>query len=156
MRLFTLVMSDYILILHAFLQGFFSYLFSSDTKESAFVYALASAALTFTISKACFSGKIYSCACSNKPIFVQADKADQVRQRDFGGCPDITLKGIKFSRQFAFAEMKKKHARHPISQQRQRIKKHNIRLGGQVFCYFVVSVFLLFLLSNFAFVFTFS
>jgi len=104
----------------------------SDTKESAFVYALASAAMTFTISKACFSGKLFGCSCSNKPIFVQASKANQVRQSDFGACPDITLKGIKFSRQFAFAELKKKHSKNPINQQRQKIKKHNIKLGGQV------------------------
>eukprot|EP00795_Rhopilema_esculentum_P016352 gene16352-7747_t len=102
------------------------------TKEAAFVYALSSAALTFTISKACFAGKIPGCSCANKPVFVQADKAHQIRQKDFRGCSDITGKGVKFSRHFSLAELKKKHARNPVSQQRQRIKKHNIKLGGQV------------------------
>eukprot|EP00794_Sanderia_malayensis_P011067 gene11067-12235_t len=105
---------------------------NKDTKEAGFVYALSTAALTFTISKSCLSGKISGCSCGNRQIFVEASKAPEIRQRDFGGCPDITLMGSKFAKQFAIADLKKKQTRNAVMQQRNRIKKHNVRLGGQV------------------------
>ena len=103
-----------------------------DTKESAFVYALSSAALTFTISKACLAGKIPGCGCPKRAVFVTADKANNVRQRDFGGCPEVTSVGYKFARQFSNAEFRKKLPRNSDFGQRNRIKRHNIKLGGQV------------------------
>lgn len=42
-------------------------MFISATREQAYVYAISSAALAYTLARACSSGTLHHCTCSNPP-----------------------------------------------------------------------------------------
>lgn len=74
---------------------FLLYFYCAGTKEQSFVYALSSAALTYTMAKACSSGALFSCTCAQPP-----------RERPngnfkWGGCSDNLKWASRFVRQFA-------------------------------------------------------
>uniref|UniRef100_A0A2S2QYY9 Protein Wnt n=1 Tax=Sipha flava TaxID=143950 RepID=A0A2S2QYY9_9HEMI len=67
------------------------------TKEQSFVYALSSAALTYTMTRDCASGALSSCGCGTHP-----DETDGTFK--WSGCDDNVRWGAKFARQFVRTE----------------------------------------------------
>lgn len=67
---------------------------TQGTKEQALVYALTSAALTYTVARGCATARISNCGCSNHP--------DDPPNGNFkwGGCGDNIIFAYRFSRLF--------------------------------------------------------
>ncbi|VVC24564.1 Wnt,Wnt protein, conserved site [Cinara cedri] len=70
---------------------------AKGTKEQSFVYALSSAALTYTMTRDCASGMLPSCGCGTHP-----DDTDGTFK--WSGCDDNVRWGAKFARQFVKSE----------------------------------------------------
>lgn len=69
----------------------------AGTREQSFVYALSSAALTYTMTRDCASGMLSSCGCGTHP-----DDTDGTFK--WSGCDDNVRWGAKFARQFVKSE----------------------------------------------------
>lgn len=52
------------------------------TREQAYVYAISSAALTYTLARACSSGNLHQCTCAGRPSDTNAGNFQ------WGGCGD--------------------------------------------------------------------
>ncbi|KAH0535005.1 hypothetical protein KQX54_011790 [Cotesia glomerata] len=66
-------------------------------RETAFIYAITSAAVTHSIARACSEGSIQSCSCD---YTHQSRASPQARDWEWGGCSDNIGYGFKFSREF--------------------------------------------------------
>ncbi|XP_072387263.1 protein Wnt-11b-1-like [Diabrotica undecimpunctata] len=64
------------------------------TREQAYVYAISSAALTYTMARACSSGALYHCTCASKPTSLPNG------QFQWGGCGDNVKWGAQFAKRF--------------------------------------------------------
>ena len=111
----------------SFVRITFLYNINSDYRETAFIYAITSAGVTFSITHACSMGELQQCGCrknSPKP-HVHANKVISVKQRarhdfppngvnsfpdqafpmddnsefEWGGCGDNILYGYTMSKQ---------------------------------------------------------
>ncbi|KFM80239.1 Protein Wnt-11b-2, partial [Stegodyphus mimosarum] len=78
------------------------------TREQAFVYALASAAVAHNIARACSDGSLASCGCGQIP--------HEPPHGDFkwGGCAHNVRHGLKFARNFADAPWRQKSVRKKV------------------------------------------
>lgn len=84
---------------------FFSYL--TGCRETAFLYAITSAAVTYSVARACSEGTIESCTCdyshqtsSPQPTDPSSSDVVGVREWEWGGCSDNIQFGLKFAREF--------------------------------------------------------
>ncbi|XP_063933567.1 protein Wnt-11b-1-like [Zophobas morio] len=64
------------------------------TREQAYVYAISSAALTYTMARACASGTLYHCTCASKP------NEPPNGNFQWGGCGDNIYWGVYFAKRF--------------------------------------------------------
>ena len=69
--------------------------FILDTKESGFVHALSSAALTYTVTHACSIGRLKMCGCGKIPKRKLKKKIWK-----WGACNDNVAYGYRFSKRF--------------------------------------------------------
>ncbi|MCJ8742171.1 hypothetical protein PDJAM_G00079000 [Pangasius djambal] len=95
----------------------------SGTRESAFVYALAAAAISHTIARACTSGDLRLCTCGPIP----GDALEPGHR--WGGCTDNLHYGLIMGSKFSDApmKMKKKTGLHP----NKLMHLHNSEVGRQ-------------------------
>lgn len=98
-------------------------LFFPGTRESAFVYALAAAAVTHSIAQACTSGELPLCSCGSVP--------SEVPGPDFrwGGCGDNLRYGLQLGAAFADSPLKSSKLG---TQALKAMNLHNNAAGRQV------------------------
>nr|KAF7425097.1 hypothetical protein H0235_007535 [Vespula pensylvanica] len=105
-------------------------------RETAFIYAIMSAAVTHSIARACSEGSIQSCSCD---YTHQSRAPSAVRDWEWGGCSDNIGYGIKFSREFVDTGERGRNLRekmnlhnneagraHVFSEMRQECKCHGM------------------------------
>lgn len=77
-------------------------------RETAFIYAITSAAVTHAVARSCSEGAIESCTCDYShqarggpnPNAGPSPGPSGVRDWEWGGCSDNIGFGYKFSREF--------------------------------------------------------
>lgn len=101
--------------------------FIAASKETAFVYALTSAAVVHAVTKSCASGDLPDCACK-KPNYMTY-KGQRKKTR----CDDNIQYGLLFSELFVDAPEQDKHARLRFRRSGQNlVNLHNSKAGRQV------------------------
>ncbi|KAG4065413.1 hypothetical protein HA402_002811 [Bradysia odoriphaga] len=86
-------------------KNLFGKIVDKGCRETAFIYAITSAAVTHSIARACSEGSIESCTCdyshhSRLPQPNSMGVVAGVRDWEWGGCSDNIGFGFKFSRDF--------------------------------------------------------
>jgi len=90
--------------------------------ETSFIYAVTSAALTYTTSRACSEGSIYTCSCG---LIELARQVHAPSEWEWGGCSDNVEFGQKFAREFTDASEKERDIRCAVN-------RHNNEAGRLV------------------------
>jgi len=67
---------------------------STGTREQAYVYALSSAAVAYTIARACSAGTLFHCSCASPP------RDPPNGNFKWGGCGDNVRWGTQFGKKF--------------------------------------------------------
>lgn len=121
----------------------------TGSREQAFAYALASASLTQSVSKACSAGTTMRCSCGGVPRepanpIASSDRPDE--QFQWGGCSDDVKFGLEFSQ--AFVEAAATGAGRPPKSAGTKMKNkaskktlmnhHNYHVGRKVPNYYIV------------------
>ena len=91
----------------------------SGLREASFIYALSSAALTYTITNACSEGKIMGCSCDETKKGISSDG------NRWSGCSDNIAYGMGVSE--IFLEPQVKH-RYKLT----HLNMHNYETGRQI------------------------
>ncbi|XP_053130272.1 protein Wnt-11b-2-like [Hemicordylus capensis] len=94
------------------------------TRESAFVYALAAAAVSHAIARACASEQLPICSCGSAP----SEEAPEPNSQ-WGGCGDNLHFGLQLGSAIADGAMKSSKAGPQVSRQ---VNLHNNEAGRQV------------------------
>lgn len=110
----------------------------SGCRETAFIYAITSAAVTHSIARACSEGSIQSCSCD----YTHQSRAPSViRDWEWGGCSDNIGYGFKFSREFVDTGERGRNLR-------EKMNLHNNEAGRAVsfdqvktYCYRKITLF---------------
>lgn len=106
-------------------QGVFGRATTIASRETAFTYAVSSAAVAHSISRACRQGLLSTCLCSNVPRPADLDK-----QWEWGGCGDNIDYGIRFAREFVDAiEMESNPPRRSRAYALMKMNLHNNEAG---------------------------
>lgn len=121
--------------------------FVSGCRETAFIYAITSAAVTHAVARACSEGAIKSCTCDYShqgrgPLPTRiahhqsrgpTNALPGVRDWEWGGCSDNIGFGFKFSRAFVDTGEKGRNLR-------EKMNLHNNEAGRVVSFFFFVRV----------------
>lgn len=105
----------------------------SGCRETAFIYAITSAAVTHAVARACAEGSIESCTCdyshhASRPQTQGNAAVAGVRDWEWGGCSDNIGYGIKFSREFVDTGERGRTLR-------EKMNLHNNEAGRMVSCH---------------------
>lgn len=109
----------------AFLNKSIPNYFVSGCRETAFIYAITSAAVTHSIARACSEGSIQSCSCD---YTHQSRAPSTIRDWEWGGCSDNIGYGFKFSREFVDTGERGRNLR-------EKMNLHNNEAGRAVSFY---------------------
>jgi len=103
-------------------------------RETAFIYAITSAALTHSVARACSSGTVYTCSCGQRNDLPHSRRRQRMGRRrrrgrqtspapprspahtgandwQWGGCSDNGAFGYRFSRDFIDANERERDLR---------------------------------------------
>lgn len=99
-------------------------------RETAFIYAITSAAVTYAVARACSEGSIETCNCDyghhkNRPRISRNSAVSGVRDWEWGGCSDNIGFGFKFSREFVDTGERGRNLR-------EKMNLHNNEAGRMV------------------------
>lgn len=89
--------------------NFILYIYVTGCRETAFIYAITSAAVTHAIARACSEGAIGTCSCDysrhrrKAHASSAAASVNSVHDWEWGGCSDNIDFGFKFGREFVDA-----------------------------------------------------
>lgn len=114
---------------------FFVCLLFAGCRETAFIYAITSAAVTYSIARSCSEGSIESCTCdyshqSRSPQVNNIGVVGSVRDWEWGGCSDNIGFGFKFSREFVDTGERGRNLR-------EKMNLHNNEAGRAVSFFFL-------------------
>lgn len=98
----------------------------AGSREAAFVYAISSAGMVHTLTRACSQGELDSCSCDPGK---KGSSHDAKGPFDWGGCSDHVDHAIKFTQAFVDAKEKKER------DARALMNLHNNRAGRRVLVY---------------------
>ncbi|KAK3549235.1 hypothetical protein QTP70_034231 [Hemibagrus guttatus] len=98
----------------------FGKLLHRNSREAAFVYAISSAGMVHTLTRACSQGELDSCSCDPGK---KGSSHDTKGSFDWGGCSDHVDHAIKFTQAFVDAKEKKER------DARALMNLHNNRAG---------------------------
>lgn len=103
----------------------FFVLFVSTTgsREVAFVYAVSSAGVVYTLARACSQGELDSCSCDPSK---KGSSRDSRGSFAWGGCSDHVEHAMRFSQTFVDAKERKER------DARALMNLHNNRAGRKV------------------------
>ena len=113
----------------------------SGTKEAAFVYALSSAAVAYSVTRDCSKGLIEDCGCDKSWPHHQ----DVSAEFNWGGCSDNIAWGREMSRKFIDiqehprSKMRRKHIRQKVRKRWRNevtVNLNNNRIGREVNMFF--------------------
>ncbi|GFG33089.1 hypothetical protein Cfor_12113 [Coptotermes formosanus] len=93
-----------------------------STREQAYVYALSSAAVAYTIARACSAGTLFHCSCASPP------RDPPNGNFKWGGCGDNVRWGSQFGKQFTDSAEKRGARAEPRSTL-AAVNLHNNRAG---------------------------
>ncbi|XP_035829866.1 protein Wnt-4 [Aplysia californica] len=65
------------------------------SRETAYIYAISSAGIMYSVTRACAKGELDKCGCDNKVRRLQEERGFQ-----WGGCSDNIRYGARFSKDF--------------------------------------------------------
>ena len=118
---------------------------SPGSREQAFVYALASASLAQSVSKACSAGISVRCSCGPlpkdampppPPVDLSNDDEDTKTHFQWGGCSDDFNFGLEYSQQFVEAAYVsgggKRRTKSRKMTKQILMNKHNYLVGRRV------------------------
>nr|QEF51149.1 Wnt5 protein [Eupentacta fraudatrix] len=109
-------------------QGVFGRATTIASRETAFTYAISSAAVAHSIARACREGDLSTCLCGN----VERP-ADLDRTWEWRGCGDNIEYGIRFARQFVDAtEMERNPERRSREYATVKMNLHNNEAGRKI------------------------
>lgn len=96
---------------------------SAGSRETAYVYAISSAGVAYSIAKSCSRGDVSNCACDpvRKGSFTDSEGAFS-----WQGCGSFVNYGLKFARKFIDAREDK------TRDARAMMNLHNNRAGRKV------------------------
>lgn len=101
----------------------------SGCRETAFIYAITSAAVTHSVARACAESSIVSCTCDynhqGRRTRILPNAVTGVRDWKWGSCSDNIGFGYKFSREFVDAGEKGRNVR-------EKMNLHNNEAGRAV------------------------
>lgn len=75
--------------------SYYNFSFLSEIREKAYIYAISSAGIMYSITRSCAKGELDNCGCDMK-----VRRKDTQGQFEWGGCSENTKYGAKFSRKF--------------------------------------------------------
>jgi len=100
----------------------------AGSAEAAYRQSLMSAAVLYSVARACRDGELTACGCSSRPR-----PADLAADWMWGGCGDDTDHGYKFSVVFVDArEREKNQPRRSPALGRMLMNLHNYEAGRRV------------------------
>ena len=89
------------------------------SRESAFVYAITSAAVVHEVTRACSRGELRDCTCDTNP------QGKSGKDFDWGGCSDNIAYGLRFAKLFVDSVEQESDAR-------AKMNLHNNLVGRRV------------------------
>ncbi|XP_028841946.1 protein Wnt-2 [Denticeps clupeoides] len=101
-------------------QGGFGRLLLRSSREAAFLYAISSAGVVYTLTRACSQGELDSCSCHPGK---KGSSQDAKGTFDWGGCSDNVEHAMKFAQAFIDAKERKER------DARALMNLHNNRVG---------------------------
>lgn len=96
---------------------------STGSREVAFVYAISSAGVVYTLARACSQGELDSCSCDPAKTGSSQDAKGSF---DWGGCSDHVEHAVRFSQTFVDAKERKER------DARALMNLHNNQAGRKV------------------------
>lgn len=104
-------------------------MFSTDTREAAFLYSITAAGVVYAVTQACSLGALLQCSCHNHARDMATDG-----EWEWGGCGDDVDFGYRKSQEFMDARRRKKRRRGDFT---TMIQLHNNEAGRRVMLFFV-------------------
>lgn len=95
----------------------------SGSREVAFIYAISSAGVVYTLARACSQGDLDSCSCDPAK---KGSSRDAKGSFSWGGCSDHVDHAMRFSQAFVDAKERKER------DARALMNLHNNRAGRRV------------------------
>lgn len=95
----------------------------TDSREKAFIHAITSAGVVFSVTRACSKGEISQCGCDDS-----IRSKDIKGQYEWGGCSDDIYYGSEFSKKFL-------DSNEDPTQPEGVMNLHNNEVGRRVSCH---------------------
>ncbi|KAL3853112.1 hypothetical protein ACJMK2_016689 [Sinanodonta woodiana] len=123
----------YILIITSAVDHVNDFMFKfNECREAAFVYAISSAGVVHSVTRACSQGKLANCACDPTKKGKHRDSRGDF---DWGGCSDNINYGKSFARDFIDAkERKERDARAQMNLHNNRAGRRAIKKFSSLHC----------------------